>query len=466
MNKKREDKRLLIIEDDPGLQSQLKWCFDDEEILLCDNEKDALAHLRRSEPQVVTLDLGLPPDPGGSSVGFKILDQISSLAPKTKVIVITGREEKENAVKAIGGGAYDFYQKPIDADILKFVVNRAFRLYELEEKNRELEKSNTESPIAGLITSSPEMLALCRTVERIANTDATALIHGETGTGKELIARALHGFSERKGQNFSPINCAAIPENLLESELFGYEKGAFTGANTNKKGKIEHANGGTLFLDEIGDMPMPLQAKMLRFLQERTIQPLGSHKDIPVDVRIVCATHRNLETMIAEGSFREDLYYRLSEIVLNLPALTERDGDAVILARAFLNHFAQEQGRSINGFTEEAVQTIESYSWPGNIRELENKIKRACIMTEGKKITAQDLGIRPNKDTEDSLPLNLKNVREEAEKKAITRALMQTEYNMAKAAKLLGVTRPTLYTLANKHHIQAPKGSGSDSSDL
>ena len=466
MNKKREDKRLLIIEDDPGLQSQLKWCFDDEEILLCDNEKDALAHLRRSEPQVVTLDLGLPPDPGGSSVGFKILDQISSLAPKTKVIVITGREEKENAVKAIGGGAYDFYQKPIDADILKFVVNRAFRLYELEEKNRELEKSNIESPIAGLITSSPEMLALCRTVERIANTDATALILGETGTGKELIARALHGFSERKGQNFSPINCAAIPENLLESELFGYEKGAFTGANTNKKGKIEHANGGTLFLDEIGDMPMPLQAKMLRFLQERTIQPLGSHKDIPVDVRIVCATHRNLETMIAEGSFREDLYYRLSEIVLNLPALTERDGDAVILARAFLNHFAQEQGRSINGFTEEAVQTIESYSWPGNIRELENKIKRACIMTEGKKITAQDLGIRSNKGTEDSLPLNLKNVREEAEKKAITRALTQTEYNMAKAAKLLGVTRPTLYTLANKHHIQAPKGSGSDSSDL
>ena len=466
MNKKVENRRLLIIEDDPGLQSQLKWCFDDEKILLCDNEKDALAHLRRSEPQVVTLDLGLPPDPGGSSVGFKILEQISSLAPRTKVIVITGREEKENAVKAVGGGAYDFYQKPIDADILKFVVNRAFRLYELEEKNRELEKSNTESPIAGLITSSPEMLTLCRTVERVANTDATALILGETGTGKELIARALHGFSERKDQNFSPINCAAIPENLLESELFGYEKGAFTGANTNKKGKIENANGGTLFLDEIGDMPMSLQAKMLRFLQERTIQPLGSHKDIPVDVRIVCATHRDLETMIAEGSFREDLYYRLSEIVLNLPALIERDGDALILARAFLNRFSQEQGRALKGFTEEAIQSIESYNWPGNIRELENKIKRASIMAEGNKISAQDLGIRPNKETEASLPLNLKNVREEAEKKTITRALIQTEYNMAKTAKLLGITRPTLYTLANKYKLNAPKGNDSDSSDL
>ncbi|MBV1873074.1 MAG: PEP-CTERM-box response regulator transcription factor [Gammaproteobacteria bacterium] len=457
MTKKQENRRLLIIEDDPGLQSQLKWCFDDEEIFICDNEKEALALLRRIEPQVITLDLGLPPDPGGSSVGFSILEQIQTLAPKTKVIVITGREEKENAVKAIGGGAYDFYQKPIDADILKFVVNRAFRLFELEEKNRLLEKASIQSPITGLITSSPEMLKLCRTVERVADTDATALILGDTGTGKELIARALHGFSERKGQNFSPINCAAIPDNLLESELFGYEKGAFTGANTKKKGKIEYADGGTLFLDEIGDMPSSLQAKMLRFLQERTIQPLGSNRDIPVNVRIVCATHRNLEKMIEEGSFREDLYYRLSEIVLKLPALIERDGDALVLARSFLNRFAKEQDRSIAGFNDGAIQAIESHNWPGNIRELENKVKRACIMAEGNKITAQDLDIQTKEGHDNSLALNLKTVRNEAERKAIVRALAQTEYNMAKASKLLGVTRPTLYTLVKKFHVQAPK---------
>lgn len=449
-----DSRRLLIIEDDPGLQSQLKWCFDEEEIFLCDNAKDALTYLRRNEPQVVTLDLGLPPDPGGASVGFEILDQINALAPKTKVIVITGREEKENAVKAIGKGAYDFYQKPIDADILKFVVNRAFRLFELEEKNRDLEQNKTKSsPIAGIITASPEMLALCRTVERVANTDATTLISGETGTGKELIARALHGFSERKDQHFSPINCAAIPDNLLESELFGYEKGAFTGANSNKMGKIEHASGGTLFLDEIGDMPLPLQAKMLRFLQDRTVQPVGSHRQIAVDVRIICATHRNLEAMIAQGLFREDLYYRLSEIVLHLPSLKEREGDALVLARAFIQRFCQEQGRSHLGLSEEAVQAIEAHPWPGNVRELENKLKRACIMCEGNKISARDLGLSQLKDNNNLPVLNLKTVREQAEKKAIQRALMQTNNNMAQAASLLGVTRPTLYTLVEKYHI-------------
>lgn len=448
-------RRLLIIEDDPGLQSQLKWCFDEEEVFLCDNAKDALAYLRRHEPQVITLDLGLPPDPGGASVGFEILDQIKTLAPKTKVIVITGREEKEHAVKAIGKGAYDFYQKPIDADILKFVVSRAFRLFELEEKNRDLEQHNSKSsPIASIITSSPEMLTLCRTVERVANTDATTLISGETGTGKELIARALHGFSERKDQHFSPINCAAIPDNLLESELFGYEKGAFTGASANKVGKIEYASGGTLFLDEIGDMPLPLQAKMLRFLQDRTVQPVGSHRQIPVDVRIICATHRNLEAMIAQGLFREDLYYRLSEIILHLPSLKEREGDALVLARAFIQRFCHEQSRSNLSLTEDAVQAIETHPWPGNVRELENKIKRACIMSEGNKISAKDLGLSQLKENNTPV-LNLKTVREQAEKKAIQRALMQTNNNMAQTASLLGITRPTLYTLVEKYKINS-----------
>lgn len=461
MTKNKLTRRLLIVEDDPGLQSQLKWCFDDEEILMCDNEEDALTHLRRSEPQVVTLDLGLPPDPGGSTVGFKILEQIHQLSPQTKVIVITGREEKENAVRAIGAGAYDFYHKPIDADMLRIVVDRAFRLSELEQTNRNLTriKQQGESPIAGLITGSPEMLALCRTVERVGPSDATVLVLGDTGTGKELIARALHGCSDRADQAFSPINCAAIPEHLLESELFGHEKGAFTGATSMKQGKIEHADGGTLFLDEIGDMPLPLQAKMLRFLQERVIQRVGSNSEISVDVRIICATHRNLESMISENTFREDLYYRLSEIVLNLPSLAERQGDALILAKAFLNRFNQEQSRNINGFTTEASQAIESYRWPGNIREMENKIKRACIMAEGNKINIQDLGLPGGIKAEDKMPFNLKEVRQTAEVSAVTRALNQCDQNMAQAAKLLGVTRPTLYTLVNKYNIQTKNNS-------
>lgn len=443
---------LLIVEDDPGLQSQLRWCFDDEEVHVAENKETALAHIRRSEPQVITLDLGLPPDPGGATVGFSLLEEILKLTPRSKIIVITGREEKENAVKAIGMGAYDFYQKPIDADILKFVVDRAFRLHELETQNQELKSNTPSSAIPGLITSCPEMLNICRTVERVAPTDATTLVLGETGTGKELIARGLHLLSSRKEKDFAAINCAAIPETLLESELFGYEKGAFTGASGAKEGKIERANGGTLFLDEIGDMPLPLQAKLLRFLQERVVERLGGHKEIPVDVRIVCATHRNLEEMIKEGEFREDLFYRLSEIIIDLPALKEREGDTVILASAFLQQYNQQQGRTITGFNEDALSALENYAWPGNIRELENKIKRAVIMAENNLISCADLQIKPSGEDE-TPPLNLREVRENAEKKAILRALNQSGYNMAKAARLLGITRPTLYTMVNKYKL-------------
>lgn len=448
----KQDRTLLIIEDDPGLQSQLRWCFDGEKVLTAENKDTALAQLRRCEPQVVTLDLGLPPDPGGATVGFSLLEEILSLMPRTKIIVITGREEKENAVKAIGMGAYDFYQKPVDADTLKFVVDRAFRLHELETQNQSLKTGQASTSVQNLITSCPQMLTLCRTVERVAPTDATTLILGDTGTGKELIARGLHQLSARENENFCAINCAAIPDALLESELFGYEKGAFTGASGAKEGKIERANNGTLFLDEIGDMPLALQAKLLRFLQERVVERLGGHKEIPVDVRIVCATHRNIEEMISEGEFREDLYYRLSEIVMSIPALKDREGDSIILSNAFLQRFNQQQGRSISGFTDEALKAIESYSWPGNIRELENKIKRAVIMAEGNLITSEDLAIKAANE-EEAMPLNLREVRDAAEKKAISRALNNAGNNMAKAARLLGVTRPTLYTMVSKYKL-------------
>lgn len=451
MSQIKTDHRLLIIEDDPGLQSQLRWCFDSEEVLVAGNQEAALAHIRRSEPQVVTLDLGLPPDPGGTTVGFELLEKILCLLPHTKIIVLTGREEKENAVRAIGMGAYDFYQKPVDADILKLIVDRAFRLHQLEIDNKALSKARSTA-IEGLITTSPEMLAVCRTVEKVAPTDATTLILGDTGTGKELIARGLHQLSNRSEQAFTAINCAAIPDTLLESELFGYEKGAFTGASSQKVGKIEAASKGTLFLDEIGDMPLALQAKMLRFLQERVIERLGGHKEIPVDVRVVCATHRNLQEMISTGDFREDLYYRLSEIVVEIPALKDREGDAIVLANAFLQRFAQEQGRALKGFTEGALTAIETYPWPGNVREMENKIKRACIMADGNKVSQQDLQISSNES--DEQPLNLRQVREVAESIAITRAIRKCENNMAKAARLLGVTRPTLYTLVEKYKIR------------
>ncbi len=447
----KTNRRLLIIEDDPGLQSQLRWCFDNEEVLLAENAEAALAHIRRAEPQVVTLDLGLPPDPGGTTVGFQILEKVLTLLPHTKIIVITGREEKENAVRAIGMGAYDFYQKPIDADMLKFVVDRAFRLHQLEMDNKALSKVRSTA-IENLITTCPEMLTVCKTVEKVAPTDATTLIIGDTGTGKELIARGLHQLSNRSEQTFTAINCAAIPDTLLESELFGYEKGAFTGATSQKIGKIEAANKGTLFLDEIGDMPLALQAKMLRFLQERVIERLGGNKEISVDVRVVCATHRNLQEMINAGDFREDLYYRLSEIVVEIPALKDREGDAIVLANAFLQRFAQQQGRALKGFTEEALTAIESYPWPGNVREMENKIKRACIMADGNKITLADLQI--NLSEKDEQPLNLRQVRETAERKAIINTIRKCDNNMAKAARLLGVTRPTLYTLVEKYKIR------------
>jgi two-component system, NtrC family, response regulator len=446
-------KYLLVVEDDKGLQSQLRWAFEDFEVVISGDREDAIAQLRRVQPGVVLLDLGLPPDPGGVTEGLATLQEILSLTPETKVIVVTGDNDRTNAVKAIGLGAYDFYQKPADPEILGLIVERAYQVYQLELENRRLQQYQQESPLSGIIANSPQMLDVCRTIEKVAPTDITTLLLGASGTGKERFAQALHGLSNRGSNKIVAINCAAIPDTLLESELFGYEKGAFTGATQQTIGKIEYADGGTLFLDEIGDLPQELQAKLLRFLQERVVERLGGRKEIPVDVRIICATHQNLQEHISDGRFREDLYYRISEITINIPPLKDREGDALLIAKSFLDRLCREMKRPIKGFDPGAMQAIESYDWPGNVRELESRVKRATIMADGSLITREDLELAPADDNE-PLPLNLKQVREEAEQKAIRRALTTAGNNISDAASALGITRPTLYNMLEKYGLK------------
>ena len=443
---------LLVVEDDLGLQSQLRWSFEDFEVAIAEDRESALAQLRRHEPPVVTLDLGLPPDPGGVTQGFAVLEEILSLAPDTKVIVVTGHNDKTNAVRAIGMGAYDFYEKPIDPELLNITVQRAALLHHLEQENRRYHGEGSSSALEGLLAASPEMLKVCRTVEKLAPTDVSTLFLGESGTGKEVLVKALHRLSDRSERKLVAINCAAIPEALLESELFGYERGAFTGATKTTPGKIEVADGGILFLDEVGDLPLALQAKLLRFLQERVIERVGGRDEIAVDVRVLCATHRDLPELIREGTFREDLYYRINEATINVPPLRERHGDAVLLARAFLERFARELKRPIKSFTPQALQVIEQHGWPGNVRELENRVKRAVIMTDGTQITDDDLELADS--DEDPAPFNLREVREKAESRAIMRALSRTDNNVSKTADLLGVTRPTLYNLMRKYGVK------------
>ncbi len=448
----KTDRPLLIVEDDPGLQKQLKWSFEGYDVEIADNREEAIVALRRFSPPVITLDLGLPPDPANVSEGLAALEEILELAPNTKVIVVTGNDDREHALKAISLGAYDFYQKPVDPDVLKIIIDRAYQMYALEKENRDLIKRQATSPLDGVITSSPEMLKVSRMIEKLAPTNATILLLGESGTGKEVLARALHELNPRSSERFVAINCAAIPENLLESELFGYEKGAFTGASKQTIGKVETANGGTLFLDEIGDLPMSLQAKLLRFLQERVIERIGGRNEIPVDLRVVCATHRNLVDMISEGTFREDLYYRVSEITVEIPRLKDRTGDAVLLANTFLKKYADENGGKVKGFTKDALSAIEQYDWPGNVREMENRVKRAVIMADAAYVTAEELQLQD--PGQEEMSLNLREVRDKAEEQATIRALMHVDGNVSKAAGLLGVSRPTLYDLINKYGIK------------
>jgi two-component system NtrC family response regulator len=446
--------KLLIVEDDEGLQRQLRWAYDDYEVLVASDRNSAIDLLRSQEPPVVTLDLGLPPDPDGVSEGFAVLETILSLKPDTKVIVASGHGARESALRAIGSGAYDFYQKPVDVDQLGLIVRRAFQLHGIETENRRLEERvGDDSTVLGtMVTAAPEMMKVARTIERVASADVSVMLLGASGTGKELLARGVHAASRRRNGAFVAINCAAIPENLLEAELFGYEKGAFTGAIKTTEGKIELAEGGTLFLDEVGDIPLPLQVKLLRFLQERVIERIGGRKPIPVDTRIVCATHQKLEEMIAAGTFREDLYYRLAEVVVRIPTLAERHGDATLLAKHYLNRFSAEMNPQVKGFAPDALRAINDWSWPGNVRELENRMKRAVIMSDGKLITAEDLDLPTGSD--EPLPVNLKAVREAADRKAIRQALARSENNISNTAKQLGISRPTLYDLLKQYDLQ------------
>jgi two-component system NtrC family response regulator len=448
---------LLIVEDDLALQKQLKWSLDRFESVVADDVASAVLQFRRHSPAVVTMDLGLPPDRDSVTEGFKCLEKLLELDANAKVIVLTGQNDQTNALRAIRMGAYDFLAKPVDPDVLALTVDRAFRLYELQRENRRLLQQQSSDVLGGLVTRDPGMQRVCRTVEKVASSDATVLLLGESGTGKEVLAQGVHDASKRKGR-FVAINCAAIPETLLESELFGYEKGAFTGANKTTLGKIETANGGTLMLDEIGDLPMSLQAKLLRFLQERVIERVGGRQEIPIDVRVVGATHQDLRSRIADGRFREDLYYRLAEIVIDIPPLRDRVGDAVLLAHAFVRRFATEARRSVPVLSDDAVRALETHRWPGNVRELQNLMKRAVIMADGDRITAADLGLRTpataegGAEAEPSMDLRL--VRERAERQAVITALARTDGNIVRAAELLGVSRPTLYDLMNRLQLK------------
>ena len=444
---------LLIVEDDPALQSQMRWAFDQYEVIVAADRDSAVTQLRRYEPAVITMDLGLPPSPNDPSQGFSLLEQIVTAAPQTKVVVITGQNDRDNALRSIALGAYDFCEKPFQPEVLGLIIERAYRLFELQEENRRLQAADVGQRWSQIITRDPEMQRICRTIEKVANTNATVMLLGESGTGKELLARGVHELSPRATHRFVAINCAAIPENLLESELFGYEKGAFTGAAKQTPGKVELAHLGTLFLDEIGDLSLSLQSKLLRFLQERVIERIGGRQEIPVDVRIVCATHQDLKDLIAAGKFREDLYYRLAEIVLQIPPLRDRKGDACLLAHAFVRKFAEEHRRGAMTLLPDAASAIEAHRWPGNVRELENCTKRAVIMAESTTLRAVDFGLTPPVVNDEMF--NLRQVRDQAEREAVIRVLGRANGNISRAAELLGVSRPTLYDLMGKFGLKA-----------
>ncbi len=447
--------KLLIVEDDEGLQRQLRWAYEEYDVTVVGDRQAALDAVRADEPDVVTLDLGLPPDPDGVTEGFATMDAILALKPDTKIIIASGHGERSSAMRAIASGAYDFYQKPVDIDELGMIVQRAFHLHAIEADNQRLARAvpQDSTVLGSMITAAPEMLKVARTIERVATADVSVMLLGASGTGKELLARGLHNASHRSKGAFVAINCAAIPENLLESELFGHEKGAFTGAVKTTEGKIEQAEGGTLFLDEVGDIPLPLQVKLLRFLQERVIERIGGRKAIPVNTRIVCATHQDVDTMVADGRFREDLYYRLAEIVVKIPALAERPGDAALIAQHFVRRYAAKMNPTVKGLAPDALSAIDAWGWPGNVRELENRIKRAVIMAEGKFVVAADLDLNTQDDDDSGQVINLKTVRDVADYKAIRRAIARTDGNISNAAKLLGISRPTLYDLMKQHDL-------------
>jgi len=447
-----EKEKLLIVDDDEDLRTQMKWALaKDYDVLLAEDRKSAMTVMRREQPAVVTLDLGLPPLPAGVEEGFAALDDILNDFGLTKVIIITGRGEKEHALRAVEKGAYDFFYKPIQIDELKVVLRRAFHLSRLEREQRALRARLSVDAFEGMLGTCQKMQDVFSVIRKVSTTDAPILIMGESGTGKELVARALHQQSLRKSKPFIVINCGAIPENLLESELFGHEKGAFTGAHVQRKGRFEMAEGGTLFLDEIGELPHILQVKILRFLQEKVIERVGGREQIEVDTRVVAATNRDLKEAMKEGKFREDLYFRLGVIMVSLPPLRQREGDVVLLAKAFLERYTDENNKEIKGFSSHAIDAIEQYAWPGNIRELENRIKRAVIMAEGKKINPSDLEMEAPKTKFEGM--TLKEAREALDKELLQKALTRNRGNLSRVATELGVSRPTLYDLMEKFGI-------------
>ena len=435
----------MLVEDDLGLQKQMRWALAPYKVDVASTRAESISKMASAKSyRIVILDLGLPPDENSASEGLRTLDEILSDAPNTKVIVVSGNVERANAVRAIGKGAFDFIAKPIDIEVLKLIIQRGLRMYELEDENRTL-RQGSDRGWAGLVFSSECMAQIGKMIERVGPMDVSVLLSGETGTGKDVVARTLHSISPRKAEPFIAINCASIPENLLESELFGHERGAFTGAIKRTEGKFELANNGTLFLDEIGDMPLALQAKLLRFLQERRLERVGGRESISVNVRLICATNQKLETLIAEHRFREDLYYRINDVRIELPPLREREGDIIVLAQHFLNTFNRLYYKQISGFTEDALNAVSVNPWPGNVRELENRVKRAVIMSEGKRIATSDLDLAAIKTV--PRDMDLKTEVEKLEKKLAVEALALSEGNVSKAAKLLGISRPHLYSL-------------------
>jgi two-component system, NtrC family, response regulator len=446
--------KLLIVEDDAGLQRQLAWTFEDFEVFKAEDRVAAETVVKRERPSVILLDLGLPPDADGPSEGLATLQAALRASPDSKVIMMSGQIEREFALKAVALGAYDFYQKPISVEEIQLIVGRAQHLFELEKENRRLNQRPNGAALPGVVTSNPEMLETCQDIAGLAATNVSVLINGESGTGKELLARALHQLSPRAQGPFVPVNCAAIPEQLLESEFFGHERGAFTGAIKTTMGKVELANKGTLFLDEIGDMPTPLQAKLLRFLQERMIERVGGHKQILVDIRVISATNQDLQQLIGQGGFRQDLYYRISEGVVQIPPLRKRIEDAALIANKLARDYAQELARPIRGLSPGAMAAIMSHSWPGNVRELQNCIKRAVASATGPTLSARDLRLGPEPEVVEQ-PLTLKQARFNAEGKAMRQALAIADGNISEAARLLDTSRPTLYQLLKEHNIEA-----------
>jgi len=446
-------RKLLILENDRALRRELEAMFSDLEVTVAEASEQTLALVRRTEPDVVLFDLGAAPEPAVKAQSLELLRQILNISPDTKIIAMTEHDARELAVSAVGLGATDFYHKPIDAGVLSIVVRRALRIRELEEENWRLRERTGAMALEGIIGVSDAMRSLCRAVEKVAPTNATVLLLGDSGTGKELLARAVHRLSGRSHKPFVAINCAAIPDTLLESELFGYEKGAFTGATKRTAGKLESAEGGTVFLDEIGEMPASLQAKLLRVVQERTVERVGGRVPLALDLRIVCATNKNLEQLIGGGAFRDDLYYRISEVTIRVPPLRDRQGDSLLVAQFLLQQIAERFNKPTRGLAPDAIRAIQAHRWPGNVRELENRIKGAVIMAEGVVVTASDLGLEdPGDDPE---YLNLRVARQRAEAQAVRQSLAVARGNLSRAAELLGVTRPTLYDLLGKHSIDA-----------